>query len=79
MIQRIVCPVQEPETFDIAACFRCKYYEITIGGKTETPKCRKNRSHQHRTAFEMAILTNKLGFPDEVIVEATEEPKDKKG
>ena len=33
MIQRIVCPVQEPETFDIAACFRCKYYEITISGR----------------------------------------------
>ena len=77
MTQRIVCPVQSPDTFDIDACGSCKYYEITIGGKTETPKCRKNKSRQHRLAFEMAILTNKLGFPDDVIVEAIEEPKQK--
>ena len=77
MIQRIVCPVQQPDAFDIEACFRCRFYEISIGGKSETPKCRKNKSRQHRQAFEMAVLTNKLGFPDDVIVEATEEPKQK--
>lgn len=72
MIYKIVCPVQDPATFDINQCFRCKYFEMSIGKQT-THHCRKNRSPQHKRDFEGAILSNLLNIPDQVVVEGTEE------
>lgn len=74
MIQHIVCPSQTTEDFTVEKCVGCRYFEASIG-KSTTVKCRKNRSPQHRRSFEMVVLTNKIGRPDQVIVEATEEPK----
>ena len=76
MIQRIVCPVQQSDAFNVEACTACRYFEMSIGKQTNV-RCKKNRSPQHRRAVEMAVLTNKIGHPDPVIVEATEEPKQK--
>lgn len=74
MIYRIVCPVQPAEKFDIGSCAGCKYYEVTIG-KSTTYRCRKNRSPLHKRDFEGAVLSARLGLPDAVMVEGTEEPK----
>lgn len=74
MIQRIVCPVQQPDTFDIEACDTCRYFEASKGEHINV-HCKKNRSPQHRRAFETAVLANKIGRPETVIVEGTEEQK----
>lgn len=74
MTQRIVCPVQQPDAFNIAACAQCRHFEMSIGKQSKV-HCRKNRSRQHRLAFESAVWTNRIGHPDRVIVEGTEEPQ----
>lgn len=76
MVYKIVCPVQQAEQFDIEACCSCRYFEIHIGKHT-TARCKKNRSPKHKRDFEGAVLSARLGIPDEVLVEGTEEPKNK--
>lgn len=74
MICRIVCPVQDPGSFDINACTSCRYFNLNRG-KTMSVSCRKNRSPHYKKQFEMAYLSNYIGIPDQVVVEAAEEPK----
>ena len=72
MIYQIVCPEQQPDQFDIEACFNCRYFDMHLGKHTSV-KCRKNRSPQHKRDFEGAVLSAWLGIPDEVFVEGHEE------
>ena len=72
MILRIVCPVQSPENFNVEGCAECKYFDLFVG-KSVRAHCKKNRSPKHKRDFETAILTARLGIPDTVVVEATEE------
>ena len=74
MICRIVCPVQDPASFDINACTACRYFDLNRG-KTMSVSCRKNRSPHYKNQFEMAYFSNYIGIPDQVVVEAAEEPK----
>lgn len=74
MVYKIVCPVQQPDQFDIGACYNCRYYDMHVGKHT-TVRCKKNRSPQHKRDFEGAVWSARLGIPDTVLVEGTEEPK----
>lgn len=76
MIYTIVCPVQTTEDFKIDRCFECRSFEQHLG-KAHTVHCKKNRSRIHKRDFEGAFWSNRLGIPDKVVVEATEEPKQK--
>ena len=77
MIYRIVCPIQQTETFSLDVCRSCKSFDLTKG-KHLTARCRKNRSPVHKRDFEGAFFSNYLGLPDKVQVEGTEEPKKEK-
>lgn len=74
MVYHIVCPIQDPKTFDIARCLECKYFNMSRG-KHINISCRKNRLPIHKRDFEGAYLSHYLGLPDTVSVEGTEEPK----
>ena len=76
MIYRIACPVQDPATFNIENCFRCRYFNMTKSERTSV-SCRKNRTPKHKRDFEGAYFSNYLGIPDTVLVEETEETKKK--
>lgn len=74
MVYKIVCPIQDPEAFDIVKCLQCKYFNMSRG-KNLSVSCRKNKLPLHKRDFEGAYLSHYLGLPDTVSVEGTEEPK----
>ena len=76
MVYKIVCPRQQADEFDLAACVSCPKFQITIG-KATTISCRENRQPSHKREFEAAHLSWRLGLPDTVEVEAEREQKRK--
>ena len=72
MTHKIVCPVQQSEGFSFDFCRACKSFNLSRGVHL-TVRCRKNRSPKHKRNFEGAFLSDYLGIPDKVVVEATEE------
>lgn len=72
MVYKFVCPEQEPKNFDLSKCWKCRFYEMSIG-KTTNRHCRKQKKPCHKRDFEGAHLSRYLGIPDTVeIVEESE-------
>ena len=74
MVYHIVCPVQEPDKFDVTECLNCRYFNLSKGVHLKA-SCRKNKLPKHKRDFEGAYLSSYLGIPDTVSVDAAEEPK----
>lgn len=74
MEYKIVCPVQDPNEFDVAECLKCRYFNLSKGAHLSV-SCRKNKLPRHKRDFEGSYLSYYLGIPDTVSVESSEEPK----
>lgn len=76
MVYRIVCPQQQPEAFDLGACYRCHRFQVTIG-KGRKYSCRENRQPAHKRDYEGAWASRRIGLPDTVEIEAEREQRPK--
>lgn len=65
MVYKFVCPEQEPESFDLGKCAKCRSFDMSIG-KTTNYHCRKQKKPSHKRDFEGAHLSRRLGIPDTV-------------
>lgn len=65
MVYKFVCPEQEPESFDLGKCVKCRSFDMSIG-KSTSYHCRKQRKPAHKRDFEGAHLSRRLGIPDTV-------------
>lgn len=51
MVYKFVCPEQEPESFDLGKCAKCRFFDMSIG-KTTSYHCRKQKKPSHKRDFE---------------------------
>lgn len=74
MVYRIVCPKQNPNDFDLARCYNCTRFQVTIG-KGRTYSCRENRQPDHKRNYDGAWASRRVGIPDTVLVESEKEAR----
>ena len=74
MVYRIVCPKQQPEAFELDACYHCPRFQLTIN-KGRTYSCRENRQPAHKRDYEGAWASRQIGLPDTVEIEAAREKR----
>ena len=72
---KLVCPVQDTETFSIRKCFHCRHFQQSFGGTKMSVSCRAQKTRDHKAAFQGAFFSDYIGRPDKVVVEAASDTK----